>query len=61
LTGEGTKVVFKVKKEKQGKTTEHTTGCDFKTILHDLVNDTENKQVLQFYELIVNNKDVILL
>ena len=62
LTGEGTKVVFKVKKEKGNEERKiNTDGCDFKTILHDLVNDTENKQVLQFYELIVNNKDVIIL
>jgi hypothetical protein len=53
LTDDGTKVVFKVKKEKE-KEKKEDTNCDFKKNLYDLISS--DVQMLEFYELIINNK-----
>ena len=55
LTNDGTKVVFKVKKEKEKeKEKKEDTNCDFKKNLYNLISS--DVQMLEFYELIINNK-----
>lgn len=54
LTDDGTKVVFKVKKEKEKKDETQSSNCDFKKNLYDLISS--DVQMLEFYELIINNK-----
>lgn len=63
LSKNGTKVVFKVKKTDTVQI--HTSKCesdsDFVSILRDLVLQTEDTNVMEFFELIVNNNDVMLI
>jgi DNA repair exonuclease SbcCD nuclease subunit len=57
LTKNGTKVVFKAKKETENvKPQQQTSG--FKEILYDLVVQTHEETLMEFYELIINNRKI---
>lgn len=57
LTKNGTKVVFKAKKETENvKPQQQTSG--FKEILYDLVVETHEETLMEFYELIINNRKI---
>jgi DNA repair exonuclease SbcCD nuclease subunit len=57
LTKNGTKVVFKAKKDSEAtKPQQQTSG--FREILYDLVMQTRDEALLEFYELVVNNKKI---
>jgi DNA repair exonuclease SbcCD nuclease subunit len=67
LTKNGTKVVFKTKKVKETDKPDfqETNTSDFRDILYNLVIDTRDETLLEFYELVINNrkfdKDIILI
>lgn len=55
LTKNGTKVVFKAKKEEKMEA-KQTSESGFKDILYRLVCETENETLMEFYELVINNR-----
>ena len=57
LTKNGTKVVFKAKKEITNQ--KETTDTNFRDILYKLVSETKNKTLLEYYELVINNRKII--
>jgi DNA repair exonuclease SbcCD nuclease subunit len=57
LTKNGTKVVFKAKKEITNQ--KETTDTNFRDILFKLVSETKNKTLLEYYELVINNRKII--
>jgi DNA repair exonuclease SbcCD nuclease subunit len=57
LTKNGTKVVFKAKKEITKQ--KETTDTNFRDILFKLVSETKNKTLLEYYELVINNRKII--
>lgn len=57
LTKNGTKVVFKAKKEITPQ--KQTSDTNFRDILYKLVSETENKTLLEYYELVINNRKII--
>ena len=67
LTKNGTKVVFKTKKVKEDdkQTLADVNTGGFQDILYNLVIDTRDETLLEFYELIINNRrfdeDIILI
>jgi hypothetical protein len=67
LTKNGTKVVFKTKKVKETDKPhfQETNTSDFRDILYNLVIDTRDETLLEFYELVINNRkfdeDIILI
>ena len=56
LINDGTKVVFKAKKEKMEEIEPSSSG--FREILYNLVLGTKNSATMEFYELIMNNRKV---
>lgn len=67
LTKNGTKVVFKTKKVKETSTPDIIEpNCGgFRDILYNLVINTRDETILEFYELVINNRrfdeDIILI
>lgn len=67
LTKNGTKVVFKTKKVKESSTPDIIEpNCGgFRDILYNLVINTRDETLLEFYELVINNRrfdeDIILI
>ena len=58
LTKNGTKVVFKSKKVEKVSYDQTSRESDFQTILYNLVMNTRDESMLEFYELVINNRRI---